>query len=132
MTKEINFTPIVQIKDTDIPRAEYNWKPGQFSVSFTGSIGNGNPGLVDVGTVEESVAFGDVTPGMVILYNTDDTNSVYYGMVITGGTGGDEADLGLELKPQGIPHIIWLRSGYTLRMQASGSSCKVLVAGFTT
>ena len=40
-----------------------------------------------VGTAEEEVTFGDVTPGLIILQNTDNTNFVQFGRTTGVYTG---------------------------------------------
>ena len=40
--------------------------------------------VLDIGTSEENVSFGDLTPGLVILVNLDDANYVQYGMSDAG------------------------------------------------
>lgn len=122
MTKTIKQTLNVTVEDTDKPRSSYSWNKGQHTQAFSGSIGSGNPGLVNVGIIEESISFGDVAPGMVLLYNTDPSNFVTYGTVT--------ADLGFQLEPQGVVQIIGMKSGDTLYMKADTAACDVFVDGF--
>lgn len=130
MTKTVTTTPVVSIADTAKSGSTFSFSRGSFSQSFSGAIGSGNPGLVTVGTSEETISFGDVTPGYVLLWNTDPANEVYYGFVLAAGTGGDEADIALVLAPQGVPHEIVMRSGYNLVMKANVAPCDVMVMGF--
>ena len=97
------------------------------SLAKTGDVTNGrggNPGIVNIGTSEEDVDFGDLTdPGVCILQNLDDTNWVEYGR--KDGSGNMQA-IGV-LRAGGIPHTIELRNGATLRMKADTGACDVLI-----
>jgi hypothetical protein len=130
MAKTITFVPQLDISDSALAQLRYLLQGKQFTDSFTGSMTPGNPGLVDVGLVEEAIDFGDVVPGLVILWNTDATNYVDFGCVVSAGTGGDIADLGFRLRPKGMPAFVWLKTGYELRMLANTAACKVMVLGF--
>ena len=77
--------------------------------------GGGNPGLVSVGTSEEDIDFGDVTgEGILFMKNLDAASDVDWGVQDTTmkaiGT----------LKVGGIPAILNIKSGTTLRMQSTG------------
>lgn len=87
---------------------------------WTGS-GGFNPGSVDIGTTEEVISFGDVTPGWVVLRNLDPTNYVTYGPT----SGGVMVPLG-RLNP-GKPALLFLAAGVTLRMQANTAACRVQI-----
>jgi hypothetical protein len=84
-------------------------------------LGGGNPGMKDVGTTEETVDFGDVTPGLVVLSNTDATNFVEWGFS-TGVRPG-------RLLPNGAPTVIHL-SGGTLYVRANAAACRIKVRGY--
>jgi hypothetical protein len=86
-------------------------------------LGGGNPGMVDVGTSEETISFGDLTPGVVILTNTDATNFVEWGFS-TGVRPG-------RLRPGGVPTLVYL-SGATLYVRANAAACRIKVTGFET
>jgi hypothetical protein len=130
MAKTIRFVPSLDLNDSDIPQMRKIIQSLSFTDSFVGDLGPGNPGLVTIGTSEETIDFGDVVPGLVMLWNLDDENHVNYGCVITAGTGGELPDMGFRLNPQGMPAFIWLEAGYDLVLQADTASCKVMVLGF--
>jgi hypothetical protein len=130
MAKTITFVPYLDINDTALTQLRYLLQGKSFSDTFTGAMTAGNPGLVEIGLVEEAIDFGDVVPGLVMLWNTDATNYVDFGCTGSAGTGGDIADFGFRLRPQGMPAIVWLKSTYEIRMIANTAACKVLVLGF--
>lgn len=72
----------------------------------------------DVGTTEETVAFGDGTPGYVIAVNLDPTNYVRLRFT-TGGTNA------IRLVADGGFAIFYLESGTTLYAIANTATCKV-------
>lgn len=76
-----------------------------------------------VGTTEETIAFGDISPGRVELYNTDATNYVQWGFA-TGVYGG-------RLKPGGPPQSIYLdTTSQDIYVKANTAACKVLVIAY--
>lgn len=87
--------------------------------------GGGNPGTVEIGTSEETISFGDVSPGWVLMKNLEDSggNYVEYGPDSTGMVA-----IG-RLNP-GATHIFKLTSGVTLKAQANTAAVKVLVKGY--
>jgi len=90
--------------------------------------GGGQPGVVSVGTSEETLSFGDITPGRIILQNLDSTNYVeygpatgsYIGRLLPGATAGTA----------GSPHTINVTSGATIYIKANTSACNVLVIAY--
>lgn len=82
----------------------------------------GGPGTVNVGTTEESVSFGDTTPGYVQLTNLDDTNFVDFG----NATG----DLDFTLEAGGGMALFKMKSGATLYLKADTAACNVQVIAF--
>ena len=74
---------------------------------------------VNVGTTEESIAFGDIAPGFVELRNLDATNYVSFGTV----TG----NLGFRLLAGSGSGLVYLESGETLYVQANTAACNVQV-----
>lgn len=97
--------------------------PGTYTVDQA-AVGGGNPGEVDVGTSEEDIAFGDVTPGLVCLQNLDGTNYVEYGPKSAGSM-----ILFGRLKP-GQSHVLYLAPAVTIRAKANTATCKVLIKGY--
>lgn len=86
--------------------------------------GGGNPGYVNIGTSEEDIAFGDVTPRVVIIENLDSTNYVQYGPK----SGGSMVPLG-RISP-GSFKFVELDSGVTLRMKANTAAVNVRIRGY--
>jgi hypothetical protein len=78
----------------------------------------GGPGTQAVGTTQETVSFGDVTPSHVVMTNLDTTNFVKYGTV----TG----NLGLII-PAGGSQLISVLAGQTLYVQADTATCLVQI-----
>lgn len=95
---------------------------GSIEVAQSG-VGGGNPGLVDVGTTEETLAFGDIAPGLVLLQNLDDTNVVEWGFATTVRPG--------RLLPNKPPTLIYVSSA-TIFVKADTAACKVRVLGYQT
>lgn len=81
--------------------------------------GAGAPGVVNVGTSEETLDLSDYR--YVILSNEDDTNYVEYGFATTV--------YNCELPPGGIPTLIKVKSGKTLYWRANTAACDVDVFG---
>jgi len=86
--------------------------------------GGGNPGYVNVGTSEEDISFGDVTPGMVIIENLDATNYVTYGPK----SGGSMILFGKI--PAGGVHKMQLGAAVTLRMKADTAAVNLRIRGY--
>jgi hypothetical protein len=86
--------------------------------------GGGNPGYVNVGTSEEDIAFGDVTPKVIIMENMDAANNVEWGPK----SGGSMVPLG-EIAPGSYAKFS-LKSGVVLRMKAVGSAVNVRIRGY--
>lgn len=86
--------------------------------------GGGNPGYVNIGTSEEDISFGDVTPRIVIIENMDGTNFVKYGPK----SGGSMVNFG-RVSPGGIARFE-MGSGVTLRMSADTAACNVRIRGY--
>lgn len=90
--------------------------------------GGGNPGIVSVGTSEETISFGDVTPGLVMLYNLDATNYVEWG--VATGVYPFRLRPKLTATNYGVPNLVYINSG-TIYIRANTAACKVLVLGYT-
>ena len=86
---------------------------------------HGNPGIVTlVSAVEEDLAFGDVTPGLVFIQNLDATATV-----IVGPKSGGVVVPFTQLRPG--KHVVLEKvAGTTWRVLASGN-CNIYVAGFS-
>lgn len=90
------------------------------TVSFDqATSGGGGPGSVDVGTTEETIDFGDITPGWVEFINTDSTNYVQLGF----STGV----YGIRLLAGGGKALYYAESGSTVYVKANTAACRVTV-----
>jgi hypothetical protein len=86
------------------------------------AVGGPTPGYVNVGTTEETIAFGELsTQGYLFLQNLDVTNYVRWGFG-TGAYGG-------RLEP-GEFAMFRLNPGTTLYLIANTAACKVTVKAF--
>lgn len=81
---------------------------------------------LSIGTAEENVSFGDVSPGLVILQNLDPTNFVSWGI----NDGGAIKAPGVLYPSTEWPTMFWLKPGATLRMQADTGACEVQVTAY--
>lgn len=84
----------------------------------------GNPGVVDIGTTEETISFGDATPGFTEFVNLDTTNYVEVGF----STGV----YGIRLLANGGPALIYVNTGATVYIKANTAACKVRVTTLNT
>ena len=78
------------------------------------------PGGVTVGTTEELLDFGDVTPGWTEFTNLDDTNYVEFGFATT--------DYGFVLPP-GASCVLKLISTASVFAKADTASCQLYIKG---
>jgi hypothetical protein len=77
------------------------------------------PGGVEIGIAEETINFGDVTPGWTMITNLDDTNFVEFGFS-TGVYG--------FVLPAGASCVMKL-NGVTLYAKADTAACQIYVQG---
>jgi hypothetical protein len=94
---------------------------------FQTAEGGGNPGIIDVTTSEVTVSFGSVTPGLVLVYNLDDTNFVEMGFAT--GVYPLQLPPRLATNSKAAPAVFTRQSG-TLYLKADTATCKVLVLGY--
>jgi hypothetical protein len=120
MANEIRITENVQIVNGSF---RDTFAPGTIQVTQAAS-GGGNPGTVSIGTSEEDVAFGDVTPSLLIMQNLDGTNFVKYGPKSAGSM------IEFGRLAAGKTTRLFLAPGVTLRMIADTGACKVLIKGY--
>lgn len=120
MANEIRITESVQVINGSF---RDSFSPGTIQVTQAAS-GGGNPGTVSIGTSEEDVAFGDVTPSLLIMQNLDTTNFVKYGPKSAG------AMVEFGRLAAGKTARLFLAPGVTLRMIADTAACKVLIKGY--
>ena len=78
----------------------------------------GGPGTVDVGTVEQTVDFGGIVPGFVILKNLDDTNFVELGF--------SSGVYGIKLQPGSLA-LFELVAGTSVFVKADTADCAVQI-----
>jgi hypothetical protein len=94
---------------------------------FQTAEGGGNPGIIDVTTSEVTVSFGSVTPGLIVLYNLDDTNFVEMGFAT--GVYPLQLPARLATNSKAAPAVFTRQSG-SLFLKADTATCKVLVLGY--
>lgn len=94
------------------------------SVTDDLSLEGDAPGIVEIGTSEENIDFGDIAvPGWCYLQNLDDTNYVDIG---PDSTGMVEM---IRLYP-GMPALVFLFPSVTLVGKANTAACRVLIRAF--
>ena len=95
-----------------------------FAVSADQAAAGGpSPGMITVGTSEESTAFPELgTLGWLMLHNTDATNYVQWGF--STGVYGGRMEAGEKAGP------FRLEPGTTLFLKANTAACLVFVAAF--
>lgn len=95
------------------------------TVQFTQTTARGgNPGTVDVGTVEETISFGDCVPGFVEAVNLDATNFVR----LRFATGANA----IRLRANGGRCLFEIDSSVTLFAIADTATCKVRFTSVNT
>lgn len=102
----------------------YNVPASAPEVLTQAAIGGGNPGFVAIGTSEEDIAFGDVTPRVVVIENLDATNFVEFGPK----SGGSMIVFG-RIEPGSFAKFS-LKSGVTLRMKADTAAVNCRIRGY--
>jgi len=116
----LDFTLVINPSDGTFQLPPFNSQRLTYEQT---SDGGGNPGKVTVTTSEITLSFGSVTPGVVVLYNVDDTNYVEWGYA-TGVYGG-------RLQPRkttankGVPAVFVLNPGASVYLKADTASCDV-------
>lgn len=116
MANEITVKASVRVKNGNL---ELAFDSGNVRIDQTTATG-GAPGIVAVGTTEETISFGDVSPGIVWMRNLDATNFVTW-----GNTTGNLAQ---KLSAGGTPTMIEVSSG-SIIMKADTASCNVQIIG---
>jgi hypothetical protein len=99
---------------------------GRLQITQTAE-GGGNPGIIDVTTSEVTVSFGSVTPGLILVYNLDDTNFVEMGFAT--GVYPLQLPPRLASNSKAAPAVFTRQSG-SLFLKADTATCKVLVLGY--
>lgn len=102
-------------------KSSINVVPEPINVSIDQTTaGGGGPGFVSVGTTEETISFGDTSPGIVLMQNLDTTNFIEWGFS-AGVYGG-------KLTAGGEPTLLTLNSG-TIYVKADTAACNLKVVG---
>ncbi len=118
MADELTITCNAALKIATSPTT-LNLSTPANSLTFSPSTVKGSYFTVAVGTSEESISFGDITPGVIMLQNLDTTNYVEYTTV--------SGDYDLRLSANGGKALIEFSSSQTLYMKANSAECNVLV-----
>lgn len=122
MANELTVTCHASLNDSDGTTLKIS-SPTQ-AKSFTPTTKIASQFVVAVGTSEESVDFGDITPGLVILENLDATNFVEWTTVTT--------NYDQKLLPNNDRAMFRFSSTQTLYVKADTASCNILVTAFNT
>lgn len=107
--------------ENDAFRDDPNITPISFDQTL---VGGGNPGMVDIGTSEEDISFGDITPGFVIIQNMDATNYVQIGPKSGGAMIAYQ-----KIRP-GRFALIELDAGVTMRAKANTATVRLRIRGY--
>ena len=86
---------------------------------FNQTTARGGTICADIGTSEETIAFGDVAPGWVEMVNTDATNYVQVGF--------STAVYGMRLLAAKGSATFYLESGATIYAKANTATCIVQI-----
>ena len=85
--------------------------------------------FLDIGTSNENISFGDISPGFLVMYNLDATNFVSWGFDASHKDG--------RLRPKattddeaGMPAFLYLANSANLHMQADTAACKVKIVAY--
>jgi hypothetical protein len=101
---------------------------GRLSV-FQALEGGGNPGeLLVTEAAEVTLSFGSVSPGVIVLYNLDDTNFVSWGVATT--VYPFRLNPRLTTSSKACPALVTLESG-SIFLRADTADCRVLVLGYS-
>ena len=121
MASEIKVEQRVSVLNGNL---NFAYPPSGSSVAADQTAAGGpTPGMMSVGTSEESTAFPELgTLGWVILHNTDATNYVQWGF--STAVYGGRMEAGEKAGP------FRLEPGTTLYLKANTAACLVLVAAF--
>ena len=79
----------------------------------------------NAGTSEETLSFGDVTPGYVLLVNTDDTNYIDWGFT-TGQLDGRLEPASSATTLGGVA-LLRLNASQSIIVQADTAACDLIV-----
>lgn len=116
MADEITVSASLSVKNGNL-----DWKHSPGTKTYDqAAVGGPTPGMVNIGTSEESVAFSELgTEGWLIMQNLDATNYVQWGFSTTVYGGRMEA--GETAGP------FRLEPSATLYLKANTAACNVLI-----
>ena len=114
----------IQITHGKAPKI--GWRPTDAITSTQTGTGKFDQ-TISIGTTAENISFGDVAPGLVILWNLDSTNFVTFGQ----NNAGTIQPIGILYPSTNWPAMLFLKPGETLRMQADTNACNVQVIAYT-
>lgn len=119
MANEIRLSQQLAVQNGNLNFAYPNGSPG--STVDQSAEGGPTPGVVSIGTTEESEAFSELsTLGYVLMHNLDDTNYVQWGFA-TGVYGG-------RMGPGEMAGPFRLEPSTTIYLKANAAACKVMIA----
>jgi hypothetical protein len=114
MSDEITVTTALRVKNGSLEQTGKTYQ-----TKFTQTTGRAGSFTVDVGTTEESIAFGDIVPGFVRLTNLDPTNFVEVGF----STGV----YGMRLSAVNGVCMFERKSGANVYVKSDTAACKIQV-----
>jgi len=116
MADEIRISASMSVENGNL---SFSQNYGSKSYDQT-NIGGPTPGMVEIGTSEETQAFSELTtPGWVTIQNLDDTNFVQWGFS-TGVYGG-------KLLAGDTAGPFRLNGSTTLYLKADTAACRVVI-----
>lgn len=125
MANEINYSLNVMVTNED-----YQRMLTESAAVDQAAIGGASPGLLDIGTTEENISFGDVTPGLVFMKmiypDVEETANVQ----ITWGLNDASTMRTLGVMFPGDVAIFRLETGATIRCVASPVEAQLYVSGY--
>lgn len=121
MADEITITTTIKVKHAT---SGYKFDRTRKFVGDMADTGGGNPGLVSIGTSEENISFGDLTPNYVFIENLDGTNFIEVGK-------DDSSTMKEMVKLRTGEHIVFpIAASETLRAKADTAAVKCFIAGW--
>lgn len=116
MADEIRISASMSVENGNL---SFSQNYGSKSYDQT-NIGGPTPGMVEIGTAEETQAFSELTtPGWVTIQNLDDTNFVQWGF--SAGVYGGKLLAGDTAGP------FRLNGSTTLYLKADTAACRVVI-----
>jgi len=120
MAGEVKIVASMSVINSNFVLPKYG---GQTQSIDQAAAGGGSPGIVNIGTVEEDIAFGDVTTeGWCFIKNLDNTNFVEFGPKNAGATMQDWAKL-----KKGEECVFRFKPGITMRAIADTAAADLQI-----